>query len=115
MKKVAVAVLVACSPLLVMAEVLGGVTDLVDALPGIVQTLIGVVIGLAVLVFFWGLVKYIANANDPEKAKEGKSIMIWGVVAIFVMASVWGIVEFLRNQFGIDGGEVDVPVPTLGQ
>ncbi len=56
---------------------------------------------LALLVFFWGLVKYIVKADD-EKAKEsGKNIMIWGVIALFVMFSVFGLVRFLQGSFGI--------------
>ncbi|MEN9405109.1 MAG: hypothetical protein RLY47_68 [Candidatus Parcubacteria bacterium] len=67
---------------------------------GLINFLTGVVAALALLVFFWGLTKYIAKADD-EKAKEsGKNIMIWGVLALFVMFSVFGLVSFLQTSFG---------------
>ena len=52
---------------------------------------------MALLAFFWGLAKYIFHSNDEEKKAEGKNIMIWGIVALFVMASVWGIVKFIGD------------------
>lgn len=66
-----------------------------------VKTLIPLVFGLAVLYFFWGIAKYILAAGDPEKAKEGKSIMIYGVIAIAVMASIWGLVSWLQGVTGV--------------
>lgn len=70
---------------------------------------IGIVAALALLAFFWGLVKYIAKADD-EKAKEsGKSIMIWGVVALFVMFSVFGLVRFLQTSFGTTEDTITPP------
>ena len=29
--------------------------------------------------------------------------MIWGVIALFIIVSVWGIVAFLANVFGVEG------------
>ncbi len=69
----------------------------------------GILAALALLVFFWGLVKYIAKADD-EKAKEaGKNTMIWGVVGLFVMFSVFGIVRFLQESFDINARNNSAP------
>ena len=62
---------------------------------------ITITIGLAIAFFFYGLAKYILNAGDEEKKKEGKSIMIWGVIALFVMVSIWGIINVLADTFGV--------------
>ncbi len=43
------------------------------------------------------------SAYDKEQAKK---TMLWGVVAIFVMASVWGLVSFIGSSFGIGPGTV---------
>ena len=62
-----------------------------------------IAIGLAIVFFFWGLAKYILlNAGDEEKKKEGRNIMIWGVIALFIMVSIWGIVSVLADTFGVD-------------
>ena len=60
--------------------------------------------------FFWGLVKFIFAAGNEESKADGKKIMIWGVVALFVMVSVWGLVRFIAETFDVSqNSSVDVP------
>lgn len=68
-----------------------------------------IVVALALLYFFWGLAKYILNSGDEEKKAEGKSIMIWGIIALFVMVSVWGLVNLVADTFNIDQTNIVVP------
>ena len=57
---------------------------------------------LALALFFWGLVKFIKNAADTKAHEEGKSLMIWGIIAFFVLVSLWGLVGlFLGDLFGV--------------
>ena len=52
--------------------------------------------------FFFGLVKYIiSGADDKEVAK---SVMMWSLVALFVMVSVWGIIGLVQDTFGLGSG-----------
>lgn len=88
---------------------LTNLTSLVGAIGGIVDQLIPIAFAAALLFFFWGMAMYIRGASDEEKA-QGRSIMVWGVVALFVMASVWGIVLFIGSALGINqGGAVPTP------
>ncbi len=79
-----------------------------------VQTLVGrliiVVAAIALLVFFWGLVKYINKASEGE-VKEGRDLMIWGTIALFVMVSIWGLVRFIQGELlpGEDFSNVNIP------
>lgn len=53
-------------------------------------------------VFFWGVLKFIYKAGDnPQAIAEGKWFMFWGIIALFVMVSVWGITNFISETFGI--------------
>jgi hypothetical protein len=79
-------------------------TNLIDPIGGAITALVPILMTLALVVFIWGLIKYITSAGDPDKAKEGKSIMIWGVIALFVMASVWGLTSTIGSFLGIDQG-----------
>ena len=75
-----------------------------------------IVVGLALLYFFWGLASYIFSSDDPEKKESGRNIMIWGVIALFVMVSVWGLVNVLSDTFNLETGAPDVPnIPGLGR
>ncbi len=113
--------LVALVPSLAHAEIncgavgpaIVGVESLLCNFGEIIGVSTSIVAALALLVFFWGLVKYIAKADD-EKAKEsGKNIMIWGVVALFVMFSVFGLVNFLQESFGTTEDTIRLRPPQL--
>lgn len=66
----------------------------------IINILIPLLIAVALLAFFWGLIKYIWAAGDGEGQKEGKSIMIAGIIGLFLMVGIWGIIGILENTFG---------------
>ncbi|MBI5456195.1 hypothetical protein HY969_00465 [Candidatus Kaiserbacteria bacterium] len=72
------------------------------------NALIGLFITLAIVAFFWGLIKYLVNMNN-ESAKEGIQIMLWGVIAIFVMVSIWGIIRLLQATFRVTSTDPVIP------
>ena len=65
--------------------------------------LIPVIFGIAVVVFFLGIAKYVYGASDDQK-KEGRYILIWGIIVMFVMAMLWGILAFLQGELGFGTG-----------
>lgn len=86
--------------------------DTLSRFQQLINTLLPIVVALALLYFFWGLAKFILNSGDEDEQKKGKSIMIWGVVAFFVMSAVWGIVNFVSRASGLDtGGSINIPHP----
>jgi len=100
-------------PLLVKAqEPLGGTYRFFFQANNIVSNyLVPIAFTLALLVFFWGIVKYIWGEGHGKD--DGRKIMIWGVIALFVMSSIWGIIYFLRREVGI-GDQPYMPIPTIG-
>ena len=71
--------------------------DVSDLIVGFLSSLLPVLVGFALVVFFWGLIKYMWSAADSSEAHaQGRQLMIWGIIALFVMVSVWGLVEFLQ-------------------
>ncbi len=59
-----------------------------------------IIFTLAFIYFILGVIKYVISDSEKEKAK-GRQFMIWGIVALFAMVSVWGLVRVLGNTFGI--------------
>ncbi len=109
MKKVALIVGALAFPLTSFAA-LENIQNLATDVGGIINTLIPIIFALALLVFFWGLVKYMfAGEHEKEQAKK---TMLWGIVALFVMAAVWGLVRFLGSALGINE-EAAPPVSPL--
>lgn len=75
-----------------------------DRIVSLLNLVVPIVMTFALIYFFVGLVKYIMAAGDDEAKGAGRSIMINGVIALFVMAAVWGLVNVLIETFGIDAG-----------
>jgi len=74
---------------------------LVGIFVDLIRTALPVIAGLALLVFFWGLVKFIFRAGGDEKAvEEGKNLMKWGLIALFIMVSFLAILAFVYRDFG---------------
>lgn len=84
-------------------------SEFVMIVVGIIKLLIPVVAALALLTFFWGMAKFISAAGDEKAIADGKNIMIWGVIAVFVMVSIWGIISLLSGSFGFDFGIPKLP------
>lgn len=76
------------------------VKDLIIAFGRLLDQTIVLLVGIALLVFFWGLTKFLYKGSE-KAIEEGKNIMVWGVIALFVMVSVWGLVGFVGRTLGI--------------
>jgi uncharacterized membrane protein YidH (DUF202 family) len=76
-------------------------SDFIRAIGSLVSQSFSVLVGVALLVFLWGLVRFIMNLSSEGKAEEGKNTMTWGLIALFVMVSVWGIVRFIQSNLGL--------------
>jgi hypothetical protein len=71
------------------------------------SSIIPFIFALAVVMFVWGSVKFfIINADEEAKRAQGKQFMVWGVVALAVMLSVWGLVGILDSTFGIKNNSI---------
>lgn len=99
-------------PLIASAQSITSVTTLISSL---INYAIGILIGVAIIAFFVGLIKYLfkSTGDTTEKGKAAK-LMIYGVIAIAVMLSIYGLVRLLQNTFGVGNGSA-VPPPSIGQ
>ena len=66
----------------------------------ILDPIVLLMFGVAVMVFFWGLLKLINNTDNPTKKEEGKRTIIWGIVGMFIMVSAFGILRFIGRTIG---------------
>lgn len=96
------------SPMLALAQGASNTVNqlgtLATAIGDFINRLLPIFFALAILYFFWGLLQYIRAAGDADKAKEGRSHMIWGIVALTVMVSVYGLISWLQSTVGLTGG-----------
>ena len=95
-----IAVLVAFTPALVFAAD-ADITDadsLVTKLVGIGNTLTQLLVAFAVIWIIYNVVRYIVMADSDARKPIGNAIL-WGIVGLFVILSIWGLVNILRGTF----------------
>jgi fumarate reductase subunit D len=76
---------------------------LAESVVSVIEQLVLLIFTMALVVFLWGIVKYVfLSMGDEKKLAEGKQVMFWGVIALFVMTSVWGLVQLIQSTlFGV--------------
>jgi hypothetical protein len=74
---------------------------LVGQIVDLINIVVPVLMAMALLLFFVGVARFIYESGDAHGHGEGKSMIIWGLVALFVLVSVWGIINvFKQALFG---------------
>lgn len=103
------------TPLLAFAQSTGQLATGITSFSGlitlftttIVKTASTLLLSLALIAFFFGIVQYIWGAREGNEAKitTGNKFITWSLVALFCMFSVYGIIRF--GQGFLCGGACD--------
>lgn len=92
----------------------GGFEGLVDYFGCVLaRSVVPVLFALAMVVFLWGVTQFIMNSADEAKRSQGKQFMVWGIIGLFVMFSIWGLVSILRNTVDPNQSGTDLLIPAL--
>ena len=75
--------------------------DLVDMLVTIMNAAVTLLITGAIVAYFIGAVQHIVNHADSEDSWETRKFLMMGLVVLFVMVSIWGILALLQNTVGL--------------
>ncbi len=87
-------------PLLAWAQTPTTFASLVrDTVLPIMNGLIALLSAIAVAVFFIGLVRYVASAAGAQEKVQGKELIFWGIIALFVMVCLYGLLAILKATF----------------
>ncbi|MBC7766581.1 hypothetical protein H7Y21_01120 [Arenimonas sp.] len=78
---------------------------------GLMNQLVYLIIGAALVSFLYGILKLsFIDGHKPEAREQARKFMFWGIVSLFVMMSVWGLVNVLKVSFF---GPGDLIIPRL--
>ena len=58
------------------------------------------VVAVAFVYFLYGAAKYIYYLRNPSEKNEGKNHLLWGMVGLFIIISVGGILQLFGEMFG---------------
>lgn len=87
--------------------------ELVDfMLTTLVRPAVDLILAAAVVFFLWNIMQVIRKSDQPDELEKFKSKAVWGIVAIAVMFSMWGLVNFLTSSARLSGVNL-ITVPTI--
>jgi len=67
----------------------------------IINPIIGIIFALAFLLFVWGVAVFLMKADDATGREQGKNHIIYGLIGMFIMVSVFGIINIITNTLGV--------------
>ncbi len=74
-----------------------------------INSLLPFIISLTALFFLWGLFQMVRSTDDSAR-EEARVYVTWAIIALFVMVSVWGLVNVLVRSFRLDNSAPPLPV-----
>jgi len=101
MKKILAALAVSI-PTLVSAQAITDVNSLTYKLTNIGNVVIEILIAFAVIYIIFQVIRYIMAGDKPEERSTIGKTVLWGIVGLFVILSIWGLVRILTNTFRTD-------------
>lgn len=66
----------------------------------IVNPIILLLAALSLVVFLYGVYEMLANADNAEARITGQQHVLWGVIGLFIVFSVFGILHLICNTIG---------------
>lgn len=63
---------------------------------------IGLLLGIATLVFLVGVIQYVIAGGDEKKATAAKSYMLYGIIGLVLMVAAWGLVNLVVDTLGLN-------------
>lgn len=68
---------------------------------------------LGTLYVVWGVFQFIRSAGDEKAVTEGRNRIVFGIVGLFVMISIWGFVNLLVNSLKLPSDTIP-KIPLIG-
>lgn len=66
----------------------------------VVNPAILLVFAAGFMVFMYGLLEFMWNLNSGEASREGKQHLVYGLLGMLIMVSVYGILKIIDDTFG---------------
>lgn len=95
MKKAALAISILLTPVAALAAP-RTFTELADTVVSIIDSATGLLILGGIVIYFYGISRNVMKMKD-EGGKLMWNYVIWGIGVIFLMVSIWGIIELIQS------------------
>jgi len=75
----------------------------------LLKVIIPFLFALATAAFIWGVIHYYLNPENEKEREKGKNFIFGGLIALFMMVAMWGIVKVFTNTFQIENAVPQLP------
>ena len=58
---------------------------------------ITLVMGIALIIFIWGVAEFVWKSDDEEHRQSGAQHILWGLIGLAIMVSAIAIKSFIQN------------------
>jgi len=79
-----------------------GINTVIVKVIYIINDAIPLLVTLSIVLFLWGVLKYFTSADSAKIKSEGAATMVWGIVLLLIVGSVWGFVNLFADTAGIN-------------
>jgi len=85
------------------------VNSLATRIAGLGNTVLYLLVGLAVIYIIWSVVHYLINPASADDKKAAAMNILWGIVGLAIIVSIWGIVNVMINTFSTNTNTPTLP------
>ncbi len=78
------------------------ISTIVGKILDVLEQVVVIIVGLGLLAFLYGIFNYLTNYSDEKKREESIQYITYGLLGLFVMVSVWGLVGILTGTFNLE-------------
>jgi len=96
-------------PLVSYARCVGpqyGISVYICAATDVIGAIIPITFMLAIIFFFYAMMKFVFSIGDEKAKTQGHKIMLWGILALFIGSSLWGILQIVNQVFNFSPGGI---------
>lgn len=69
-----------------------------------INPIVVLIFSLGLMMFMWGLVEFMWKSDSSTAWETGVKHMTYGVLGMFMMVAVWGIIGLIANTLGLTRG-----------
>lgn len=70
----------------------------------IINPFLGLMIGLGLVYFLWGVVQFLKNADNEKERDVGKQHIVYGLIGLTIMIGALGILGIIKGFIGTTCG-----------
>jgi len=79
----------------------------------VINPIIRILFVLAFAIFVWGIIQYTLKRDSVDAKEQGRQHILWGLVGLAIMTSVFFIMRLIVNTLGIDEVQINESTNTV--